>query len=115
MAINKQNNILSMDIINDNSRYPGSGRIILVMNMADEQNLDFLALLEMDTEHLPNYEPVFFGELQRQYNQEFMDALEYVDQERFNEVNILTDYFEEAFDGEYWEEFWEAFLAPAYE
>ena len=115
MVENKQDNILSMDIINDNSRYPGSGRIILVMNSVDEQNMQFIVRIDMDEQHLPNYEPVFFEELKRQYPQDYEHALENVDQERFKEVNILTDYFEEAFDGEYWEEFWEAFLAPAYE
>jgi len=112
---NKEDNILSMDIINDNSKYPGSARAALVMTMADEQSLDFLRILRMDTEHLPNYEPVFFEELRRKYSQDYERALDYVDQERFKEANILTDYFEEAFDGEYWEEFWKAFLAPGYE
>jgi len=112
---NKEGNILSMDFINDNSKYPGSGRIILVMNSLDEQNQEFLAFIEMHPEHLPNYEPVYFEELKRRYPKDYDDALEFVDQERFNKVNILTDYFEEAFDGEYWEEFWTAFLAPGYE
>jgi len=115
MVENKQDNILSIDIIIDNSQYPGSGRIILVMNSVDEQNMEFIVHIDMDEQHLPNYEPVFFEELKRQYPKDYEYALENVDQERFKEVNIMTDYFEEAIDGEYWDEFFEALLAPCYE
>jgi hypothetical protein len=108
-------NTLSLDIINDNSRYPGSGRIIMVMNMVDEQNGEFIALLDIDPEHIPNYEPVYLEELKRKYSKAYDRALQRVKLERFREVNILTDYFTEAFDGECWDEFLEALLTPGYE
>ncbi len=115
MAEKKQNNILSLDFINDNSKYPGSARAAMVANMTDEQNQEFLKHIRMDPEHIPNYEPVYLEELTRQYSQDYKRAITRVDQERFKKVNILTDYFDEAFDGEYWEEFWKSFLAPGYE
>jgi hypothetical protein len=52
MAKNKQNTILSLDFINDNSKYPGSVRATIVSNMADEQFEEFLDALEMDRESI---------------------------------------------------------------
>jgi hypothetical protein len=114
MASELKDNTLPLDIINDNNKYPSSGRIIMVMNMVDEQNQEFLARIRIDEKHLPNYEPVYLEELKRQYPERFEEALDFVDQERFRKTSIWTDYFVEAFDGEYWEEFWKAFLSRAY-
>ena len=108
MAENKQKNILSRDFINDNSKYPGSVRAVMVSNMADEQCEEFLKAIEMDQKYMPNYEHVYPEELTQQYSQEYKRALNLVDQERFKKVNILTDYFGEVFDSEYWEEIQES-------
>lgn len=79
-------------------------RPVMVANQVDEQSLDFLWLLDLETQHWPNYEPVYFQALVSKYPYQYEEALQYVDQERFKEFTPF-DHFEEVYDGEYLEEF----------
>jgi hypothetical protein len=64
----RQNNPLTLEMLNDNKFYPPSARAATVMTANDAVNQKFVEVLFLDTTHFPNYEPVYFDELKRQFS-----------------------------------------------
>jgi len=64
-AANRENNPLTLQMLNDNNFYPGQLRPATIWNSADIISVQFLVSLRIDPIHVPNYEPVFFELLVR--------------------------------------------------
>jgi len=93
LAESRQDNELTMEIINDNDKYPTDARTTLQMGLGSYENMNLLDELGLDTNHMPNYEPVFLNTLQmiheKEYKSEISKRIELYGDEVYDPVAVF--------------------------
>ncbi len=84
----------------------------MVANYSAEENHQFLDSLGLKTDEWPNYEPAYLDTLAAYYDLEYKRAIDKVYPEGFDEFHPF-DHIEEAFDGEFYDEFIESIFGLA--